>query len=250
MKNICPSSIFKVMTIVIVLFCLSPSIAGQETSIRFFNGVFVGATYNDFYGTKFGLDDLKSSDEYTLKTEGTEDLLGNYWGVGGNISFSGLLLLSPILGINANLGVSLRQGSGESNFCVKLYWNDETQQPEKSDLKIEYYAQQLNLDIPITVRLMLQNIFYAEAGPLISFNLYSHDESTISDIYGPKTYDSTGDVNLFEFGLVFGLGTIRYIRGSAFDFNLRFALGITPLTDANDAPKTWQWQFNIGHWFI
>ena len=250
MKEAHSISVFSVLTIVIVLFYCSTSIAEQGRSFRLISGVFVGASYNDFYDTKFGLNGLKSSEEYSLETEGSEDLLGNYWGFGGNVSFSGLLLLSPFLGINANLGLSLRQGTGESNIAVKLFWKEETRQPEKSDLNIEYRAQQLNIDIPITVRLMSQNIFYAEAGPLFSFNLYSYDESTITDSYGSQKYSSKGDVNLFEFGLIFGLGTIRQIGTSTLDFNLRFLLGMTTLTDANDAPKTWQWQFNIGYWFI
>ena len=243
-------SVFRALTIVIVLFCCSASFAEQEKSIRLFKGVFAGVSYNDFYDTKFGLGILKPSKEYSLETEGSEDLLGNYWGIGGSIGVSGLLTLSPFFGVNTSLGLSLRQGTGESNIAVKLYWKDETRQPEKSDLNIEYHAQQINLDIPIAARLMLQNIFYAEAGPLFSFNLYSCDESTISDIYGSQTYSSKGDVNLFEFGLIFGLGTIRQVGTSTLDFNLRFLLGMTALTDANDAPKTWQWQFNIGYWFI
>jgi hypothetical protein len=43
---------------------------------------------------------------------------------------------------------------------------------------------------------------------------------------------------------------MRNIGKSIVDFNLRFVLGVTPLNDSDDAPKTWQGQFNISYWFI
>lgn len=222
----------------------------ESASKRFWLGAIVGATYNDFWDTKFGFASLKSVDGYTLKVSGDEDLLGNYWGAGVNAGVGALFLVSPYFGLNADLLVAFRRGSGKSDVTVKLYWDDESQQPEKSDLNIEYSERQLNIDIPLALRLIVPDVLYAEAGPLMSFNLYSRNKSEVEDIYGSQTYRESGGLSVFEFGLVFGAGTMRHVGKGILDFNLRFVLGITPLSDADDSPKTWQGQFNIGYWFL
>jgi hypothetical protein len=217
---------------------------------RFWGGVFAGATYNDFYGTKFGLNNIGSSDEYSLKVDGADDLLGNYWGIGVNAGFSGLFLFSQYVGLRADVGVAFRKGKGKSDVTVKLFWNDETRSPEKSDLEIEYSEKQLNIDVPVLLRVMVPDVMYVEAGPMASFNLYSKSKSDISDIYGSQEFEDEGDMNLFEFDVAFGLGTMRPVGKSMLDFNLRFVLGITPLNDSDDSPKTWQGQFNVTYWFL
>ncbi len=216
---------------------------------RFWGGLFVGATYNDFYGTKFGLNNIGSSNEYTLKVDGADDLLGNYWGIGVNAGFSGLFLFSQYIGLSADVGVAFRQGKGRSDVTVKLFWNDESRSPEKADLEIAYSEKQLNVDVPVLLRAMVPNVMYVEAGPVASFNLYSHHKSTVKE-YGSETFKENGGLNVFEFDVAFGLGTMRPVGKSMLDFNLRFVLGITPLSDSDDSPKTWQGQFNVTYWFL
>ena len=217
---------------------------------KLWGGIFLGLTYNDFYGTKFGLTKIGSSNDYTLDIDGADGLLGNYWGLGINGGVSGLFLINPYLGLRADLGVAFRQGKGKSDVTVKLFWNDESRSPEKSDLEIEYSEKQLNIDVPVLFRAMVPNIMYVEAGPVASFNLYSHNKSVVSDEYGTQTYRDDGGMKVFECGASFGIGTMRYIRKSILDINLRFFLGITPLSDADDSPKTWQGQFNLTYWFL
>ena len=216
---------------------------------RFWAGVFVAGTYNDFYGTKFGLTKLGSSSDYTLDVEGADGLLGNYWGPGVNGGLSGLFLINSYLGLRADLGVAFRQGKGRSDVTVKLFWDDASRSPEKADLEIEYSEKQLNIDVPVLFRAMVPNVMYVEAGPVASFNLYSHHKSTVKE-YGSQTFREDGGLNVFECGAAFGIGTMRYIRKSILDINVRFFLGLTPLSDADDAPKTWQGQFNVTYWFL
>lgn len=221
-----------------------------EVFKHFWGGLFAGATYNDLYGTKFGLNDLGSSDEYTVKVSGADCLLGNYWGVGVNAGFGGLFLFNPFVGVRADVGVAFRRGKGKSDVTVKVLWDDDSQQPEKADLNIEYSEKQLNIDVPILLRGILPGVLYVEAGPMVSFNLYSNNKSTVEDEDGSETYEDSDGMNLFEFDVAFGIGTMRPIGRSMLDFNLRFVLGITPLSDAADSPKTWQGQFNITYWFL
>ena len=222
----------------------------EQLRKHFWGGAFAAVTYNDFYGTEFGLTGLKSTKEYNLKTENADDLLGNYWGIGFNLGFGGIYMFTPRWAVNADLGFAFRRGSGESKFTVELDWKDESQKSEESDLSIEYSERQFNIDIPITLRFMVPDLMYVEAGPLMSFNVYSKNKSTITDVYGSKTYRDSDGLNVFEFGLVFGSGMMRHVGNGIIDLNLRFLLGITPLCDAPDSPKTWQGQFNIAYWFI
>jgi hypothetical protein len=217
---------------------------------RFWAGAFVAATYNDFYGTKFGFGNLKSGDDYSLRVDGTDDILGNYWGVGANVGISGLYLFNPMLALHADLGIASRRGSGKSDVSVKLFWNDGSRQPEKSDLEMEYYVRQINIDIPLALRVMLPSKVYAEAGPMMSFNLYSKTKFSVTDIYGTQEFREHDCFNTFEFAIVSGVGVMRPIGKSMLDVGLRFVVGVTPLSDADDSPKTWQWQFNVAYWFI
>ena len=217
---------------------------------KFWGGVFVAATYNDFYGTEFGFGKLKSGDDYTLKVEGADDILGNYWGVGANIGIGGLYLLTSNLGLRADLGVAWRHGSGKSDVSVKVYWNDESRVPEKSDLEIDYRISQVNIDVPLALRVLLPSKVYAELGPAMSFNLYSKCEFDVDDEFGTQEIREDNAFKLFEFDVFGGVGVMRPIGKSILDFNLRFVLGVTPLNDSKDAPKTWQGQFNIAYWFI
>lgn len=217
---------------------------------RFWGGVFAAATYNDFYGTEFGFGKLKSGDDYTLKVEGADDVLGNYWGVGANIGFGGLYLLTSNIGFRADVGVAWRQGSGKSDVTVKVFWYEEGRDPEKSDLEIDYHINQINIDVPLALRVMLPSMVYAEVGPIMSFNLYSKCEFDIDDEFGTQEIREDNTFKAFEFDVFGGVGVMRPIGKSFLDFSLRFVLGITPLNDSNDAPKTWQGQFNIAYWFI
>ena len=224
----------------------------QEEPLRkkFWAGISVAATYNDFYGTKFGFGNLNSGDDYTLKVDGVDDVLGNYGGFGANIGISGLYLFTPRFGLRADLMLASRRGSGESDITVRVVWDDESRLPEKSDMELEYYVRQMNIDIPLAMRVMLPKSIYAELGPMMSFNLYSKTKFSVTDIYGTEEYREHGLFNTFEFDVLAGVGVMRYIGKSILDFNLRFVLGVTPLSDAKDSPKTWQGQFNIAYWFI
>lgn len=217
---------------------------------KFWAGAFVAATYNDFYGTKFGFGNLKSGEDYALRVDGTDDILGNYWGVGANIGISGLYLFNPMLALRADLGIASRRGSGKSDVSVKLFWNDGSRQPEKSDLEMEYYVRQINIDIPLALRVMLPSKVYAEAGPMMSFNLYSKTKFSVTDIYGTEHFREHDCFDTFEFAIVSGVGVTRPIGKTMLDVGLRFVVGVTSLNDADDSPKTWQWQFNVAYWFI
>ena len=222
----------------------------QEYFKQFWGGAFVGATYNDLYGTKFGLDNLSSRGNYTVKVSGADDLLGNYWGIGMNAGFGGLFLFNPFVGVRADVGIAFRRGKGKSDVTVKLFWDDGSQQPEKADLSIEYSEKQVNIDVPVLLRGIVPGTLYVEAGPMLSFNLYSKNKSIVEDEDGSETYRDSDGMNLFEFDLAFGIGTMRPMPRGNLDLNLRFVLGITPLSDADDSPKTWQGQFNVTYWFL
>ena len=218
---------------------------------RFWLGLTVGATYNDFYDTKFGFSGLNSSNsDYELKVDGADDLLGNYWGLGANAGLSGLFMFTPNVGLRLDVLAASRRGDGESDVSVKLYWKDLNRNPEKSDLKMKYYVRQMNIDVPLAFRFVVPGNVYAELGPMASFNLYSKTKFEITDMYGTEEFREHDCFKTFEFAALGGIGVIRNIGSTLLDFNLRFVLGITPLSDADDSPKTWQGQFNISYWFI
>ena len=217
---------------------------------RFWAGLIVSGTYNDFHSTKFGFDNIETGEGYHLKVKGTNDIMSNYWGVGANVGFSGLFLLNSYLGVRADLALASRRGDGESDVSVRLYWDDETRQPEKSDVKMKYYVRQMNIDVPLALRFMFPSKVYLEAGPMMSFNLYSKTKFSVTDIYGTEDFREHDCFDTFEFATVYGIGGMRPIGKTMLDIGLRFVYGITALSDADDSPKTWQWQFNVAYWFI
>jgi hypothetical protein len=217
---------------------------------RFWAGLIVAGTYNDFHGTKFGFDNIESGEGYQLKVKGSDDVMANYWGIGANVGLSGLFLINSYFGVRADLALASRRGDGESDVSVRLYWDDETRQPEKSDIKMKYYVRQMNIDVPLALRFMFPSRVYLEAGPMMSFNLYSKTKFSVTDIYGTEEFREHDCFDVFEFATVYGIGGMRPIGKTMLDIGLRFVYGITALSDADDSPKTWQWQFNIAFWFI
>ena len=156
----------------------------QDKPKRFWGGVTVGITYNDYFSTKFGLDDLKSGKDYKFSVSGADDLLSSFWGVGFKAGMSCMFIASPYFNLRSDLNIALRQGTGKTNASVILDWKDSDKTDEKSDLEIEYSATQLNIDLPFLARVTIPGAIYFEAGPMFSFNVYSKSESKITDIYG------------------------------------------------------------------
>ena len=222
----------------------------QNKPKRFWGGITAGITYNDYFSTKFGLNDLKSGKDYNLSVSGADDLLSNFWGVGFKAGMSCMFIASPYFNLRSDLNIALRQGSGKTNASIILDWKDSEKADEKSNLEIEYSATQLNIDLPFLARISIPKAVYFEAGPMFSFNVYSKSESEITDIYGTEKFEEKGGLNAFEFDLAVGIGISRSIGKSMLDFDLRFVFGMTRISDANDAPKTWQGQLNITYWFL
>ena len=216
---------------------------------RIWGGVTAGVTYNDFYSTKFGLNNIKHNNDFRVTASGVDDLLSNYWGVGFKVGFSGMFLQSQYFNLRGDLNLSLRQGTGKTNTTISLFWED-SDESEKSDLEIEYSSTQLNIDLPILARVSIPNAIYFEAGPMFSFNVYSSNEAKITDIYGTETFKDNGGLSAFEFDIATGIGISRSIGRSILDFDLRFILGITRISDGKDSPKTWQGQLNVTYWFL
>ena len=50
--------------------------------------------------------------------------------------------------------------------------------------------------------------------------------------------------------IVGAVGRGAKIGKSMFDVNLRFVIGLTRLSDSENAPKTWQGQLNVTYWFL
>ena len=224
--------------------------SSSEKLVKWMVGLTVAGTYNDFWGTKFGFDHIQPSRDYQLRIEGVGELMSNYWGVGANAGLTALFLFKPYLGLRTDVVLASRRGSGESDVTVKLYWNDASRQPEKSDIKMKYYVRQMNIDVPIAARFILPSQVYFEAGPLFSFNMYSKIKFSVTDMYGTGEYREHACFNTFEFAALGGIGVMRPIGKTVLDIGLRFVFGITPLSDMDDAPKTWQGQFNVAYWFI
>ena len=222
----------------------------QNKSKRVWGGFTVGITYNDYHSTKFGLNDIKPGKNYDLTVEGADDLSKNFWGIGFRAGFSGLFVASPFFSLRGDLNIALRQGTGKANTSVILSWDDEDYDDEKNDLKIEYTATQLNIDLPLLARVSIPNAIYFEAGPMFSFNVYSKSKSTIKEYHGNKTFEEKGGLKAFEFDLATGIGVSRNIGKSMLDFDLRLVIGMTRISDSKDSPKTWQGQLNITYWFL
>ena len=221
----------------------------QDKPKRFWGGITVGITYNDFYSTKFGLDDINHGKDISLSVSGADDLLNSYWGVGFKFGFGFMFMPNAYFNLRSDLTLALRQGTGKANASVILS-KKEAEQKEKSDLKIEYSTSQLNIDWPILARVSIPKGIYFDAGPTFSFNVYAKNKVTIKDYYGSKTFEEKGGLKAFEFDIATGLGVMRHIGKSILDVDLRFIFGMTRISDANDAPKTWQGQLNITYWFL
>ncbi len=222
--------------------------ADSSKTKHFWGGFVAGVIYNDFYDSHFGLNNIKNETGYKHTVDGSEDLLSSFWGVGFKFGFSGLFIASPYFGLRGELGLAYRQGTGKTNLTVTL--SDKDKANKKSELEIEYSASQLNIDIPLLARVSIPSAFYLEAGPMMSFNVYSKSKSEITDIYETKTYEAKSDLKAFEFDIATGLGISRNIGKSILDFNLRMVFGMTRIGDGKDSPKTWQGQLNITYWFL
>ena len=216
---------------------------------RIWGGVTAGLLYNDFYSTKFGLDNIKHDAAYSVSSDGAEDLLENYWGVGFKVGMGLMFFQSQYFNLRGDLNLAFRQGTGESNIAVTLT-KKESGKSKTSDMKIEYSVTQLNIDLPLLARVSPTNTLYFEAGPMFSFNVYSKSKAKITDIFGTETYEDKGGLNVLEFDFVTGVGVTRNIGKSILDFDLRFVLGLTRLSDSDVSPKTWQWQLNVTYWFL
>ena len=223
--------------------------ADSDMFKRIWGGVTAGLLYNDFYSTKFGLDNIKHDAAYSVSSNGAEDLLKNYWGVGFNVGMGLMFLQSQYFSLRGDLNLAFRQGTGESNIAVTLT-KKESDKSKTSDMKIEYSVTQLNIDLPLLARLSPTNAFYFEAGPMFSFNVYSKSKAKITDVFGTEIYEDKGGLNVFEFNFATGVGATRNVGKSILDFDLRFVLGLTRLSDSDASPKTWQWQLNITYWFL
>ena len=85
---------------------------------------------------------------------------------------------------------------------------------------------------------------------MISFNAYSKNKVTVTDIYGSETFDQNGGLKAAEVDAVVGIGTTRNIGRNVFDFDLRFVIGLTRISDGEDSPKTFQGQLSATYWFL
>jgi len=217
---------------------------------RLWGGATIGLIYNDFHSTHFGLKNIKHSNDYKITVNGSDDLLNSFWGIGFRVGMSGLYIPSPYFSLHGDLALALRQGTGKTNLSVILAWPDAGRAKQKSDLKIEYSATQLNIDMPILARVSIPNALYFEAGPMVSFNVYSKSKAEITDIFGTETYEENGDLSAAEFDIVTGVGVTQSIGKSMIDFDLRFVIGLTRISDGKDSPKTWQGQLNVTYWFL
>ena len=221
-----------------------------NTPKRLWGGFVIGALYNDYYDTEFGLNSIPQGKKYNLSVEGAENLLDNFWGVGFKAGFGLMFMPNTFFNVRGDVNVALRQGTGKANTSVILSWKDKDLGEEKSDLKLEYTVTQLNIDIPLLARVSIPNSVYFEVGPMFSFNVYSQSESKITDIYGSEKFTEDGGLNAFEFDIATGIGVMRNIGSTILDIDLRFVIGMTRISSSKDSPKTWQGQLNITYWFL
>ncbi|SIO05115.1 PEGA domain-containing protein [Fibrobacter sp. UWB11] len=224
--------------------------ASVPSAKRFWGGVTAGFIYNDFHSTHFGLNNIKHSSEYNVSVNGSDDLLSNFWGVGFKAGMSGLFIASPYFSVLGEFTLGLRQGTGETNLSVMVSRKDFESAQKQSDVKIVYNVKQLNIDIPVLARVSIPKVLYFEAGPMLSFNVYSKSKVDVSDIYGTQTFEQNGEFSAVEFDIATGLGVTRNIGKYILDFNLRFVIGLTRISDGEDSPKTWQGQLNATYWFL
>ena len=217
---------------------------------KFWGGFVTGVFYNDFHSTKFGLNSIPQSSAYSLSVNDANKLLENFWGIGFKIGFGSLFVQNSYFSLRNDISIAYRQGTGNANTTFIMSWENDSRTPEKSDLEIEYTVKQLNIDIPILARVSIPSALYFEVGPMFSFNVYSNNKSVITDIYGSETFENKGGLNAFEFDIATGIGISRNLGKSILDFDLRFVIGLTRISDSKDSPKTWQGQLNITYWFL
>ena len=217
---------------------------------KFWGGFVTGVFYNDFHSTKFGLNSIPQSSAYSLSVNDANKLLENFWGIGFKIGFGSLFVQNSYFSLRNDISIAYRQGTGNANTTFIMSWENDSRTPEKSDLEIEYTVKQLNIDIPILARVSIPSALYFEVGPMFSFNVYSNNKSVITDIYGSETFENKGGLNAFEFDIATGIGISRNMGKSILDFDLRFVIGLTRISDSKDSPKTWQGQLNITYWFL
>ena len=217
---------------------------------KFWGGLVAGVFYNDFHSTKFGLNSIPQNSSYNLSVQDADKLLDNFWGIGFKVGFGSLFVQNSYFSIRNDIGIAYRQGTGNANTSFIMSWEDGNRAAEKSDLQIEYTIKQLNIDIPLLARVSIPSALYFEVGPMFSFNVYSKNKSVITDIYGSETYESDGELNVFEFDIATGIGISRNLEKSILDIDLRFVIGLTRISDSKDSPKTWQGQLNITYWFL
>lgn len=227
----------------------SEQAADSSKPKQIWGGITAGVLYNDFYSSKFGLDNIKHDAAYNASSGGADDLLKNYWGVGFKVGMGLMFMQSQYFNLRGDLNLAFRQGTGESNVAVTLT-NKDTGKSKKSDMKIEYSVTQLNIDLPLLARISPSSAFYIEAGPMFSFNVYSKSKAKITDIFGTQTYKDNGGLSAFEFDIATGIGVTRNVGKSILDFDLRMVFGMTRISDSKSSPKTWQGQLSITYWFL
>lgn len=235
----------------------NPDVQLQQTSRSvdarksLWGGISFAATYNDYYGTKLGLKNIVTSgNDYSLKVENADGLIGNYWGIGGNLGLEILFMFSSKIGFLLGMEGSYWLGSGNSVASVILTWNDSSKLMEKDDLDIQFSECRAGLDVPLMVRFYGPSFLYAEIGSKLAFNVYSESETSITDYYGERKFRETNGINFFELDLAFGMGLSKSIGMSVLDLGLRFVLGLTDVDRSEDAAKTWQFQLRAVYWFL
>lgn len=214
-------------------------------------GLFGALTYNDFWGTSLGLDKIAGRyDGYSIKTSHAEDLLEKYWAMGLNVGIGLLFTPHPYWGAHMEVGGSFRRGRAKTDIGISLNWDDPSIPDEYDDVVIDFYVKQWNIDIPILVRFTVPEWFYVESGPVASFCLKSRSESSIESSWGSSRFKKSNFTSTSEVDMMFSLGTTRQIGEKTLDVSVRLMLGLTALNLDDDAPKTFQIQFNATSWFL
>ena len=115
----------------------------------------------------------------------------------------------------------------------------------KDDVTLTEWA----LEVPVLVRLSLLPIIFVEAGPTFAFNLSTSVE------YNGFEFDIPDDeLNTFEFGLAFGIGTNAL---PLVDIDFRVNLGLTNIVaDQKDDGESYeldaknlQFALGVSYWF-
>lgn len=225
----------------------------SPASKRLIFGFFLGASYNDYYGSNYGLDNIKGTDDYDIKLNGQDDFKGNFWGYGANVGVSLLLNFSDYLALHTELGLLYHREKGKSNVSVILDWNDffyEDKLPERADFSLKMETRQLKVVVPLLFRAQSMSSVYVEAGPQFAFSLYSVNKSKIDDGYGVYRYRESDFANVFEFDAAFGFGIQKKLMGKIFDLGIRAVIGITDMADSEDPPKTLEGLLKLTYWLM